>query len=170
MRYLLLNLLCLLCLLAPAVRAQEAEKMPDDDGVLFETLMSEQTAGSMLILDNTRTKLGRDFYEAFYQKWAAVNTTLPRDTVAEAANGKPTEALEDQFTVMIDELPAQGLSSIVSIRINDLLVWQEFIQPRIGFAEVQAEGAVGVVLDYLLNYQAIQAQLGSEDQQGTGIY
>jgi hypothetical protein len=170
MRYLVLPLLGLFCLLSSAVWAQGSVELPEDDdkGVMLETMLSEETSSNILILDNTRTKFGRDFYEAFYQVWATVNTTLPRDTAA-IARGE-VESLEDQFSIVIDEAPAQGRASLVSIRLNDQLMWQDVLQPRIGIAEELAESAVGVVLDYLLNYQEIQNQLGSDDEKGTGIH
>jgi hypothetical protein len=171
MNYLRLILVSLLCLLASLARAQDVEYLTNDDsGVLFENRLSEENSSTLLILDNTRTKMGRDFYESFYQKWAAVDTSLPRDTTAATKGITEAQALEDEFTIFIEEMPTMGQSTLLSIRLNDLLVWQDFLQPRIGSADEQAGFAVEVVFEYLLNYKSVQAQMVSEDEKGTGIF
>ncbi len=157
-------------LIATGVHAQEVEDISeetvsDDSGMLEEGLVTEDAASYTLVLDNTRTKLGRDFYESFYQQWSVLPVVAQGDSTKRA-----DDALENLFTIMIDESPTPGLASLVSISINDLLVWQQFVQPRLGNTEALAENAVGLAREYVLNYQEIQKQLGSEDQAGTGIY
>jgi hypothetical protein len=160
---------CLLLLTAVGAWAQDGgdlvETIPDDAGLLVETLLTEEGGGYTLVLDNTRTKLGRDFYESFYQQWASLPVVVQGDSAQKA-----DEALENLFTIMIDESPTPGLASLVSITINDLLVWQQVVQPRLGNTEALAENAVGLLREYVVNYQEIQRQLGSEDQMGSGIY
>lgn len=156
-------------LMFTGARAQEAgdlmETIPDDAGLLLETPISEEGGSYTLVLDNTRTKLGRDFYEFFYQQWASLPVVVQGDSTQKA-----DDSLENLFSIMIDESPTPGLASLVSISINDLLVWQQFVQPRLGNTEALAENAVALVREYVINYQEIQKQLGSEDQAGTGIY
>jgi hypothetical protein len=159
---------CLLLLAGGAFAQGEeelTETIPDDEGLLLETLMTEEGGGYTLVLDNTRTKLGRDFYESFYQQWSVLPVVARGDSTQKA-----DDALENLFTITIDETPTPGLASLLSITINDLLVWQEVLQPRQGSAETLAENAVGLLREYIINYQEIQKQLGSEDQMGSGIY
>ncbi|MFN3381753.1 MAG: CsgE family curli-type amyloid fiber assembly protein, partial [Runella zeae] len=76
----------------------------------------------------------------------------------------------DDLTIMIEELPSPGLSNLIQISVNDQLLWQQFMQPRMDALEYFAENAYETVLQYILNYQEIQNQLGSQDQKGTGVY
>lgn len=160
-------------------RAQD----PDlDEGQLIEETMNEavltEDGAETLLLDNTRSKIGRDFYEAFFRRYAE----LPK--VAAGANAlalvpvdttqKITPKLEldiNAFIVTIDELPAFGIgTTIVSVTLNDQLVWQNYVQIRQDIIEAYAYNAAEVVNQYVINYQEVQRSLQSEDQSGSGIF
>lgn len=104
-----------------------------------------------LIVDETRTKIGRDFYDIFYNKW-----TVP-------ANAK-------DFTITISEKPMPRLGALVSIQINDLKVFSEFVQPRWEAIEERADVGIQRVKGYLENWEMIQNELQGEDMQGSGIF
>ncbi|WP_373331107.1 CsgE family curli-type amyloid fiber assembly protein [Salmonirosea aquatica] len=135
--------------------------------VPLEQNISLESLSNVLLLDDTRTKNGRDFYEFFYQQWLSVQT----DTTVIS----PTafSDIGEELNVAVDEQPAPGgigTSTVVSISVNDVMIYQQFLQPRQGVIELMAEDAIGALTQYIQNYQEFQKQLGSDDQMGSGIY
>lgn len=156
---------------------------PDlDEGQLIEETLTEavltEDGAETLLLDNTRSKIGRDFYEAFFRHYAELPKAAatpdalvltPTDSTA-----KITPKLEldiNAFIVTIDELPAFGIgTTIISVTLNDQLVWQNYVQIRQDIIEAYAYNAAEVINQYVLNYQEVQRSLQSEDQSGSGIF
>jgi hypothetical protein len=191
-------LLCFLALTTPAL-AQDPDVpgLGELDGVLREEAMTEQSAESLL-LDNTRSKTGRDFYDAFYRAYQdlapnggspAINGGLPlgqppiSGALAPGATGatpgdtvqvaltKPLEFELNLFLIAVDELPANsGIGSIISITVNDELLFQQIVQNRIDTIEELAIYAAQVVREYVDTYAETQRQLDSDDQRGSGVY
>lgn len=149
---------------SPIASAQnvEFEGIIERDSLLSSTDVLEE-GGFGLVLDNSRTKVGRDFYELFYQKWNAGQLDS-----TQVLNLKAFD-LED-LTITIEELPSPGIANIIQVSVNDQLLWQQFVQPRLEAIEFLVENAFETILQYIVNYQEIQNQLGSQDQKGTGIY
>lgn len=155
--------------------------MADLNEVLREDANLETDAATSLLLDNTRSKVGRDFYEIFYRAFneAAPTTPVlsaqppvanPGDTTKVVVE-KPLEFELDLFLIAIDELPANsGTGSIISVTINDELVFQQFIQNRIDSIEEFAVATALGVRQYVDNYNETQRQLNNEDQRGSGVY
>ena len=75
-----------------------------------------------LVVDETLTKLGRDFYDVFFRIWQA-----------------PTGAIN--FTITIQEQPAPGTGTIVSVRVNDEIAFQARLQPQLDYIEAAAQQA-----------------------------
>ena len=146
----------------------DVEGMADLNAVLQEESLTEQGAESLL-LDNTRSKIGRDFYETFYKAYINAPASAPADT-SELAR-KPLEFELDVFLITIEELPStSGIGNIVSVSVNDLLLWQQFVQVRQDIIEEYALNAVETIRQYIATYKDTQQQLTSEDQKGTGLY
>ena len=104
-----------------------------------------------MIFDETITKVGRDFYEIFFNNWS-----------------NPTQ-LKD-FSITIKEMPMPGVGTQITVLIDDYELLKQFIRPNQEMIEMLSEYTVGLATQYLINYQEIQAQLQSEDQSGTGIF
>ncbi len=151
---------------------------PNLEGKLVEETMDEnvvtEEGTETLLLDNTRSKIGRDFYEAFFRHYAelpkaAPALIAPADTTLKV--GPNLELDINAFVVTIEELPAFGVgTSIISISLNEQLIWQNYIQARQDILEVYAFSAAEVVNDVLVNYQEVQRSLSSDDQSGSGIF
>ena len=109
-----------------------------------------------LVVDETITKVGRDFYEVFYSKWEA-----PR---SDASPG------QQSYTIFIKELPQMGQGSLVSVYMDETELFSQPVQPRYDVIEAVAEYAVALVSSYVANYESLVEQLGNEDQQGSGIF
>lgn len=125
----------------------------------------DENGSTMFILDNTKTKIGRDLYEEFYRQWGAMQL----DSMGKVQFSSSLRENEE-LIIEMEEIPSPGLSNMVAIRIGDLLVWQQFVQPRAEAMEAQVAEAVQFVLQYFVSYQEIQSQLGTQDQSGTGIF
>ena len=188
MRLIYSLLIGLLALSAPAL-AQDPEVygLGDLNDVLREDDLEGEESAESLLLDNTRSKTGRDFYDAFYrayQELAPAGTsgpavalpgpgateTNPSDT-AKVALTKSLEFELNLFLIAVDELPANsGTGSIISVTINDELLFQQVVQNRIDTIEELAQYAAQVVREYMDNYAETQRQLDSDDMRGSGMY
>lgn len=133
------------------------------DALLSESTLDEE-AGSSLILDNTRTKLGRDFYESFYREWTSASSdTLQVSAFIAALN-------PEDFTITIDELPNPNQGAIIQISVNDVPIWGQFVQPRGDVVGAAVALATETLIGYFESYQSYQQQMLSDDMQGTGVY
>ncbi|WKN42130.1 CsgE family curli-type amyloid fiber assembly protein [Tunicatimonas pelagia] len=125
--------------------AQQAR--PDDIGQDG----SEGVEINGLVVDETVTKVGRDFYELFYQQWNAPISTI-------------------NYSLFIRERPMNGLGSQIAIYINETEIFAQAVQPRHEVVESLAHYAVSLANQYVQNYESIVQQLGNQDQQGSGIF
>ncbi|MDZ7718960.1 MAG: CsgE family curli-type amyloid fiber assembly protein [Balneolaceae bacterium] len=83
-----------------------------------------------LVTDETRSKIGRDFYDIFYQKWEAPPNS-------------------SNFTIVISEQPTPSLGSLVSVSVNDEQVFRYRLQPRYEIIEQVANYAVQYTYNYM---------------------
>jgi len=104
-----------------------------------------------IIVDATQTKIGKDFYDLFYQQWSQVDN-LPYQSIT------------------ISEKALPQLGSQVTVQIDDQLIFQQVIQPRYEVIEQMVNYAVQRTYQYVINYDEMQKQLQGEDLKGTGIY
>lgn len=147
---------------------QSVEEAFDETSfVPVEQITNLDAASGIFLVDDTRTKNGRDFYEYLYQQWLTVqsDTTLISTTAF--------SDIGEELTVSINEQPVPGgigTSTVVSLSVNDVMIYQQFLQPRLGVVEQMAQDAAGALVQYIQNYQDFQKQLGSDDQQGNGIF
>ena len=72
--------------------------------------------------------------------------------------------------IFISERPYRLNNTLIEIKINETLVFQSFLQRRDEAIEQLAHNASKRVLQYLLQYEEIQKQLGGNDLKGNGIY
>ena len=103
------------------------------------------------LVDDTKTKAGRDFYDLFYAGWEAPKSAK-------------------NYSITVTEKPFRLTSTLIVVSINDDIVYQDVVQPRQDLIENQVEDAVSVTQDYLTNYDEIMKQLNGEDLGGSGIY
>ena len=161
--------LMLLCMFSFQVNAQSEESLLDNNSMYsmdpLDESVFDEGASITFILDNTKTKIGRDLYEEFYRQWSGMQL----DSLSKV-QFKNSVSTNEELIIEMEEIPSPGLSNMIAIKVGDLLVWQQFVQPRPDAMEVQVAEAVQQVLQYFVSYQDIQNQLGSQDQSGTGIF
>jgi curli production assembly/transport component CsgE len=105
-----------------------------------------------LIIDNTFSKVGNDFQQLFNTAWSW-----------------PAENAE-QFIITISERPSFVNSTLVEISINELKVYESFLQPRYDILEETVAQAIDITLQYILNYEEVVKELSGDDLSGSGIY
>ena len=104
-----------------------------------------------LLVDDTKTKTGKDFYDLFYTKW-------------EAPKGAKN------YTITVSEKPFRLTATLIVVLINDNPVYQSILQPRQDIVEGLSEDAILTTQSYLANYEEIMKQLNGDDMTGSGIY
>jgi curli production assembly/transport component CsgE len=143
------------------IRQQAPEVLQD----LFDKVVKEETQKAELlqnnnrynleidglIIDETKTKNGREFYDYFFRDW-------------EAPEGARN------FTIFIEEKPFRLNTTIIEILINETLIYQSLLQPRSELLENLAMESIATTQMYLANYEELMKQLGGNDMKGTGLF
>ncbi len=104
-----------------------------------------------LVVDETKTKTGRDFYELFYRDWEP-----------------PPEA--KGYSILIIERPYRLTTTEIEVKINETQVFQSALQPRGDIVEMLCEYALQRTYHYLKDYERIKKELDGEERSGSGIY
>lgn len=111
-----------------------------------EELMLEITG---LIIEETMTRIGYEFYEYFFLFWEA-----------------PEVEVKD-YNILISEFASPIWGSWVKVNIDETTVWSKMLRPRSEEIEDAVKQAVEATKRYLYNYEQYQFQ--TEDMVGTGI-
>ena len=104
-----------------------------------------------LIVDETLTKTGRDFYDIFYSNWEA-----------------PPKV--NNYSVNIKERPLRGRGFQIVIEVNGTEINEMNLQPQYDMVEGAALQGVALTQEYLYNYENLKEQLDADDQKGTGLF
>lgn len=104
-----------------------------------------------LLVDDTKTKTGKDFYDLFYGSW-------------EAPSGAKN------YTITVSEKPFRLTSTQIIVSINENPVYQAILQPRQDIIEALSSDAITTTQSYLANYEEIMKQLNGDDMAGSGIF
>jgi len=122
-------------------------KQPSDS----TTSKSDNIEIDGLIIDQTLTKIGHEFYEYFYALWEA-----------------PLEIKD--YTIFITEKATLSSTSLIWINLNEMIIYQQLLKPRSEEIEEAAKSGVATTLQFLYQYQQDQKQLDGGDMSGSGIY
>jgi hypothetical protein len=146
----------LLICLAMSCSAQEL-----DSGGVAEGNMITPVAGAtptqngveigQLIIDNTFSKTGSDFQQTFNTRW-----TWPVEH-------------DEQFLITVSERPSIFNSTLIEITVNDLKVFESFLQPRYDVVEQLVTEAINLTLQYILNYEDAVKEIWGDDVSRSGI-
>jgi hypothetical protein len=82
-----------------------------------------------LVVEDVKTKLGKDFYDYFYQKYV-------------------TSGSQYSFIINIDEIPGIGRSSKISISADDRILFEFMTRPDDEFIQAAAEEALRYISGY----------------------
>jgi curli production assembly/transport component CsgE len=92
------------------------------------------------VLDETRSKMGRDFYALFYQKW---------DAPGDAAN----------YTITISEKPNFGRGSQVTIMLDYKVIFNARLQPKYEYIDALSQQAVSRTQQIMQQQTSVKQQL-----------
>lgn len=109
---------------------------------LFSSYSSAQIEG--LVIDRTKTKIGRDFYEFLY---ISLETKLETD---------------GRVNITVDEFVDPQFGSRISVSINDNTVYQNFISSRIDDIEEKVMEATETIRYFLNNWKEYEKYLEEE--------
>jgi curli production assembly/transport component CsgE len=87
-----------------------------------------------IVIDRTKTPVGRRFYQEFTADWI-----------------ENLDEISGQANLLIEERPARGSGSLLSIRDEQDLLYRQFLSPRIIGIQEDAEQAAEFVRDQLVN-------------------
>lgn len=106
---------------------------------------------SGLVVDQTITKIGHDFYDQFYSKWEA-------------------PAGNDDFIIVVSERPARGNNAIVTVTVNDEEILELPLQAKYDLIEETAQQAIEYASAFLQQAQNLSQQLERGNKQALETY
>ncbi len=104
-----------------------------------------------LLIDESKTRTGKEFYDRFYQQW-----TAPLNI--------------HNYSIIIKEKPYRLSTTMIEITINETIVFQSLLQPREDIIEALVKQSLGRTQMYLQNYDEIIRNLDGDERSGNGIY
>ncbi|HFA47589.1 MAG TPA: hypothetical protein ENJ95_01070 [Bacteroidetes bacterium] len=105
-----------------------------------------------LVLDETRSKMARDFYELFYKNWDAARLKTK------------------SFIIIIREAPSRiGIGTSIIVEVDGKQVSRLNLQPRAEVMENMA-GQLVAALENYLNDPSNRSNIDGDDLIGSGIY
>ncbi|WP_299991512.1 CsgE family curli-type amyloid fiber assembly protein [uncultured Pontibacter sp.] len=120
----------------------KSERIEEKKPIEQKIRHSSQLEVDGLIVDETITKVGRDFYEIFHNKW------------------EPPMFVKN-FTILIKEFPTRGNGALVQIQVNEEIIFEQQLQPRYDIIEELAGYGVAIAAEYLENNR-LQQQLDAD--------
>jgi len=127
-------------------KGSTAKAEEDKAGRAEKELMEEITG---LIIEETMTKIGYEFYEYFFLLW------------------EPPEVEVKDYNILISEKASPLWGSWVRVDVNGTAVWSRVLRPRSEEIEEAVKESIEATRQYLYNYEQYQSQ--TEDMVGTGI-
>ena len=104
-----------------------------------------------LLIDQTRSRIGHEFYQDFVSFWEA-----------------PPGA--KHYNLVIGEQTEPRYGSWVFIEINDNLIYRAPLRPRPEDVAARAREAIAVVREFLFRWEEYEKSLEGQDMKGKGIY
>lgn len=104
-----------------------------------------------LVVDQTISKLGRDFYSLFFNTFEAP-----------AGSG--------DYVVTITEKPARGTSILITVAVNNTDLLEMPLQPNQDYIEAAANEAIGTVTQHLIENNTLGNELEQGNSQPLEVY
>lgn len=104
-----------------------------------------------LIIDQTQTRIGQEFYQNLVTFW-------------EAPSG-----IKD-YNILVTEMAGPFWGSWIGIEVNDVVVYRELLKPRSEEIEEAAKEGVESIKEYLYRLEEYEKEVSGKDMTGNGIY
>ena len=111
-------------------RQSVAQPSPRQEGDSTGTSVLEGVTLDGIVINETSSTIGSDFYDVFYSRWQA-----PQGT--------------SNFTVRIREQYTPSLGSVISVEVNGVAIYQGYLQPNFDEVEQAARQARSRTVRYL---------------------
>lgn len=122
------------------VISADSEKMAEEE--LSYQNENEGIKLSGFVTENTKTKMGKDFYDFFYQKYQL-------------------SGLDSQRLISVNEIISFGRTTRLNVMVEDRVVYQFFAEPKLDYLRENADNAINQLsryLQYLENRNEYQKQ------------
>jgi curli production assembly/transport component CsgE len=129
------------------IEAVKEERLATKEEIAAEQQLMQEITG--LIIEETMTKIGYEFYEYFFLIW------------------EPPQTVLKYYNIVITERASPVWGSLVEIKIGENIVWSIVLRPRSEEIEYAAKQAIEATKNYLQDYE--KYQLKTIDMMGTGI-
>lgn len=100
-----------------------------DNKTTFDIQSKDGIKLTGVVLEKTKTKPGRDFYSFFYSQFLTYN-------------------FKDSRTVMVEEVFSRGRTTKIHVKVDNVKVYEFFLQPNTDFLKTNAEKAVKIIYNY----------------------
>ena len=146
------------------------------DTVKVDSLQKEKVEDYLekLIDDATKSAQKIQFnYDQLEIDEIMVNATISKpgnDFFYYYSSGFAWPEAAGDFIVQVTERPFRLNNTQITIKVNDLEVFQNMLQPRTSYLEELAVYAQQITINYIINYQQIMKELDGDDRSGSGIY
>ena len=107
--------------------------------------------GAGFVIDETRTRSGRDFYDEFYRNWE-----------------EPQGATD--YIIRIEEKPSPGRSTLVSVTLNGEQIFARMLQPKPEYISELAAAVAGYTQGKVQEQMQLEDGLEADGLSGSGIY
>lgn len=143
----------------PNLKKVPAQKLIDVLGQALQQDQNEQQRRESnlgyeidgLIVDETITKTGRDYYDIFYSNWEAPQRV-------------------NNYSVVIRERPSRGRGFQIVIEVNEEEISEMNLQPQFDMVEAAALDGVARTQGYLYNYENLKKQLDEDELRATELF
>lgn len=110
---------------------------------------AEETEVNGLIIDQTRTRIGQDFYREFCTLW-----------------GEPKS--DFRYNISINEIPDARWGSLIIVTVNGQEAYRNTLRPRSGLVEEEAPKAIERAKSYLAYLIRTNGNHDTADIRGNG--
>lgn len=127
----------------PAKKLEEALQLllrATSDSATTSTPSQRATEIGGLVVDQTITKVGHDFYDVFYTQFEA-------------------PAGSTEYIVTITEKPGRGTNTLVTVTVNENDLLEMPLQPKPEYIEAAATDAVSAAVAFLQEAASLSRQL-----------
>ncbi|MDI1472782.1 MAG: CsgE family curli-type amyloid fiber assembly protein [Thermodesulfovibrio sp.] len=110
-------------------------------------IFSLNTAESQIegfVIDKTKTKIGRDFYELFYINLSTI------------------VSVENRLNITIEEFFDPQFGSRVSVLIDENIIYQNFVSSRFDDIEEKVKEATEIIQYFFMNWKEYEKYLEEE--------
>ena len=129
------------------IRNFETNELVAQDSLVLNAVSRQQTILpnetiklTGIVTDNTRSKVGRDFYEKFFIKYNQLSEKF-------------------DFVIQVTEMPSPGNSGKILLESDDRELYSFISMPNDDYLDAQADAAIRAITEYNLRKELLEKEL-----------